>query len=280
MKGQITKIISNNYTVSTSDKNYICKPRGKFRKEKKTPLVGDYVLFDEKNNYILEIENRKNSLLRPMVANIDQAFLVTSLKEPDLSLNLMDKLLVVMEINKIKPIICLAKQDKCTKEELKQYKKIMLYYKNIGYDVIYNNELEKIKEYIKGKTSVFTGQTGAGKSTLLNKLNPDLKLKTGEISFALNRGKHTTRHVELLEMFGGKVLDTPGFSSLEFKNMTKDEIRNAFIEFKKFPCIYKDCNHIDEEECRIKQAVKENNIMETRYENYKKIMINNQIGRW
>lgn len=280
MKGQIIKIISNNYTVSANDNMYVCKARGKFRKDKVTPLVGDYVLFDEKNNYILEIETRKNSLLRPMVANIDQAFLITSLKEPDLSLNLLDKLLVVMEINNIEPIICITKQDKCTQEELKNDEEILKYYEKIGYSVVYNTEIDRIKKYIKGKTSVFTGQTGAGKSTLLNKLNPDLKLKTGEISFALNRGKHTTRHVELLEMFGGKVLDTPGFSSLEFKNMTKEEIRNAFIEFREFPCIYKNCNHIDEEECKVKKAVKENDIMETRYENYKKIMVNNQMGRW
>lgn len=272
MKGQIVKIISNNYTVSTGTAVYICKARGKFRKEKKTPLVGDYVLFDDKNNYILEIESRKNFLIRPMVANIDQAFLITSLKEPDLSLNLLDKLLVVMEVNKIKPIICLTKQDKCQKEELQKYQEIMDYYRNIGYMVLYNNELDKIKKEIKNKTSVFTGQTGAGKSTLLNHLDASLNLKTGEISMALNRGKHTTRHVELIEMYGGKVLDTPGFSSLEFKDMTKEEIKNAFVEFKQYPCIYKDCSHIDEKECKIRKAVEDKEILLSRYENYKKIL--------
>ena len=143
MKGQIIKILSNNYTVFANNTSYICKARGRFRKEKKIPLVGDYVLFDEKNNYILEIEERKNSLIRPMVANIDQAFLITSLKEPDLSLNLLDKLLVVMEVNHITPIICLTKKDKCSEEELKEYEDIINYYKLIGYSVLYNDDLYK-----------------------------------------------------------------------------------------------------------------------------------------
>lgn len=272
MKGQIIKILSNNYTVWANNTRYICKARGRFRKEKKTPLVGDYVIFDDKNNYILEIEKRKNSLIRPMVANIDQAFLITSLKEPDLSLNLLDKLLVVMEVNHITPIICLTKQDKCNQEELKKYEEIINYYKEIGYSVLYNMDLDTIKKLIKNKTSVFTGQTGAGKSTLLNRLSPNLNLKTGEISMALNRGKHTTRHVELIEMFDGKVLDTPGFSALEFKDIKKENIRKAFIEFENYPCIYRDCNHIDEVECKVKEAVENNKILISRYENYKKIM--------
>lgn len=272
MEGQITKVISNNYTVSVGEKEYICKARGKFRKEKKTPLVGDFVVFDEKNNYILEIKPRKNALIRPLVANIDQAFLITSLKEPSLDLNLLDKLLVVMEINKITPVICLTKKDKCSKEELENINQYVSYYKKLGYFVFYNDELDKIKKQIYKKTSVFTGQTGAGKSTLLNLLHPSLQLKTGEISKALNRGKHTTRHVELISMFEGKVLDTPGFSSLEFKDYTKEEIRNAFVEFSFYPCIYKDCNHIEEKECKVKQAVQDGKILKSRYENYKSIL--------
>ncbi len=272
MRGQIVKIISNNYTVSANNTTYVCKARGKFRKEKKIPLVGDYVLFDDKNNYILEIEDRKNFLHRPMVANIDQAFLITSLKEPDLSLNLLDKLLVIMEINRIKPILCLTKKDKCSKSEFKEIEKIMQYYQNLGYSVLFNDDLETIKTLIKNKTSVFTGQTGAGKSTLLNRLDAKLHLKTGEISFALNRGKHTTRHVELIEMYGGKVLDTPGFSSLEFKDICDENIKKAFIEFSKYPCIYKDCSHIDEKECKVKEAVENHKILLSRYENYKKII--------
>ena len=272
MRGQIVKIISNNYTVNNGSMDYVCKARGKFRKEKKTPLVGDYVDFDEKNNYILDILPRSNSLIRPLVANIDQAFIITSLKEPDFSLNLLDKLLVVMEVNNIKPIICLTKIDKCSDNELVEYNKLIDYYKNIGYEVVKNTDYTKIKKLIKNNTSVFTGQSGAGKSTLLNNLNPGLNLKTGEISLALNRGKHTTRHVELLEMFDGKVLDTPGFSSLEFKEMSKEEIKDAFVEFNNFPCIYKDCSHVDEKECKIKEAVNQGKILLSRYENYLKIL--------
>ncbi len=272
MRGQIVKIISNNYTVNNGSMDYVCKARGKFRKEKKTPLVGDYVDFDENNNYILDILPRSNSLIRPLVANIDQAFIITSLKEPDFSLNLLDKLLVVMEVNNIKPIICLTKIDKCSDNKLVEYNKLIDYYKSIGYEVIKNTDYTKIKKLIKNNTSVFTGQSGAGKSTLLNNLNPELNLKTGEISLALNRGKHTTRHVELLEMFDGKVLDTPGFSSLEFKEMSKEEIKDAFVEFNNFPCIYKDCSHVDEKECKVKEAVNQGKILLSRYENYLKIL--------
>lgn len=279
MKGQIVKIISNHCTVSTENKEYICTIRGKFRKENISPVVGDYVLFDEDKKVIEKIEKRKNYLIRPVVANIDQAFIVTSLREPDLSLNLLDKLLVWMNINKIKPIICLTKKDKCSKTELEQIKDIISYYINIGYDVIYNDELDKIKKMIAHKTSVFTGQTGAGKSTLLNKLNPSLELKTGEISKALNRGRHTTRHVELIDMFDGKVLDTPGFSSLDFNKYTKEDIKNAFIEFRNYPCIYKDCMHIDEKECSIKENVDKGLIKKSRYDNYKNI-IDSIESRW
>ena len=177
-----------------------------------------------------------------------------------------------MEINKITPIICLTKKDKCSKEELENINQYVSYYKKLGYFVFYNDELDKIEKQIYKKTSVFTGQTGAGKSTLLNLLHPSLQLKTGEISKALNRGKHTTRHVELISMFDGKVLDTPGFSSLEFKDYTKEEIRNAFVEFSFYPCIYKDCNHIEEKECKVKQAVQDGKILKSRYENYKSIL--------
>ena len=173
-----------------------------------------------------------------------------------------------MEINKVRPIICITKSDLVSSEELESVEKILDYYRGIGYYVVYNTELDKIEELLKNKTSVFTGQTGAGKSTLLNRLNPLWNLETGEVSTALGRGRHTTRVVELFELFGGKVMDTPGFSSLEFKNYTKEDIRNAFIEFKNFPCPFSDCNHTNESECLVKKAVKDNNILESRYLNY------------
>ena len=230
--------------------------------------MGDYVLFSKDKKLIEKILDRKNVFQRPKVSNIDQAFLITSLKEPDFSLNLLDKFIVLMEINHVEPIICITKRDLIDDDKFKEYEDILNYYKKIGYRVVFNTELDNLKKLLKDKTSVFTGQTGAGKSTLLNKLNPDWNLETGEISQALGRGKHTTRVVELFEFMGGKVMDTPGFSSLEFKDYSKEDIRNAFIEFKMYPCPFKDCTHTNEKECVVKQEVLENNILESRYLNY------------
>lgn len=268
MKGQIIKISSDLYFVSSEDRVYPCKCRGIFRKEHITPVVGDYVLFSKEKGLIEEVLERKNVFERPKVSNIDQAFLITSLKLPDFSTNLLDKFIVLMEINHVEPIICITKEDLVGEEELLRIKSILKYYESIGYKVVYNTELEKIKGLLKNKTSVFTGQTGAGKSTLLNKLNPNWNLETGEVSLALGRGKHTTRVVELFEFLGGKVMDTPGFSSLEFKDYTKEDIKEAFIEFKKYPCPFKDCNHTNEKECVVKREVSANNILESRYLNY------------
>ena len=272
MEGQIVKILSNLYTVNSNGKIYECHSRGKFRNENITPLVGDFVKFDEENNYILEILPRKNSLDRPLVSNVDQGLIVTSLKEPDFSTNLLDKLLVVMEYKKIKPIICLTKSDLLKGNEKKEIKNIINYYKKLGYKVLYNTNTFRIRRLFKNKTTVFTGQSGAGKSTLLNRLDKKLNLETGEISHALGRGKHTTRFVQLLELFGGKVVDTPGFSMIEFNDMTKEELRDSFIEFNKYPCPYKDCMHLTEGECRVKKEVKNKKILESRYENYKKFI--------
>lgn len=272
MEGQIIKILSNLYTVSCDGKLYECRARGKFRNDKITPTVGDYVRIDEKDNYILEILPRRNTLDRPLVSNIDQAIIVTSCKEPDFSSNLLDKLIVVLEYNNIEPIICLTKLDLLKKEELKEIEEIRKYYSYIGYTVLDNTEIDKIKDKLISKTTVLTGQTGAGKSSLINKLDPNFNLATGEISKALGRGKHTTRHVELIEMFGGKVLDTPGFSSIDLKEMTNEEIRDSFIEFNEYPCPFRDCMHINEKECSVKEAVAKKEILESRYENYKKFI--------
>ncbi len=272
MKGQIIKINCDLYTVSYAEKELDCKCRGKFRNNNVTPQVGDYVIFDEDKKIIEEILPRKNSFKRPKVANIDQAFLIISLKTPDFSLHLLDQLLILMELNKVKPIICITKHDLLTSSELDKINKELSYYKNIGYTVIYNNEIDKIKSMLENKTSVFTGQTGAGKSTLLNHLNPNWKLETGEVSKSLGRGRHTTRVVQLFEISNGKVLDTPGFSSLDFYEYSKEQIRDAFIEFSNYPCIYKDCMHTNEVECMVKKAVMDNNISRSRYENYLKFI--------
>lgn len=268
MRGQIIKISSDLHFVREGSEIYPCKCRGIFRKQSVTPLVGDYVIFDKDKKVVEEVCPRKNEFQRPKVSNIDQAFIVTSLVNPDFSLNLLDKLLVLMEIHNVNPIIVITKEDKVNEEELNKIYSILEYYKKIGYTVLSNTELDKIKSLITGKTSVFTGQTGAGKSTLLNKLNPDWNLEVGEVSLALGRGKHTTRVVELFEFLDGKVMDTPGFSSLEFYKNTKEEIRDAFIEFKKYPCPFSDCSHTKEKECLVKKEVNANNIMKSRYENY------------
>lgn len=268
MKGQIIKINSDLYSVSCDDVIYPCKCRGIFRKEHITPVVGDYVLFNKDKKIIEKVLDRKNIFKRPKVSNIDQAFLITSLKQPDFSLNLLDKFITLMEINNVEVIICITKRDLVGDLEFTKMEKILNYYKKIGYKIVFNNELDKIKKLLANKTSVFTGQTGAGKSTLLNKLNPNWNLEVGEISMALGRGKHTTRVVELFQFLGGKVMDTPGFSALELYDYSKEQIRDAFREFKIYSCPFEDCTHTKESECLVKKEVLDNNILESRYLNY------------
>lgn len=270
MQGQIIKISSNRHIVSSDGKTYNTIPRGKFRNDKIIPKVGDYVIFNEKSLVIEEILPRKNTFNRPMVSNIDRAFIVTSLVNPLFSLGLLDKFVTHMELNNIDVVICLTKTDLVSKNEYDKIKKIMAYYSNIGYCIVTNLELDKIKDLIKDNTNVFIGQTGAGKSTLLNKLNPDFNLKTGEVSLALGRGRHTTRNVELYDFLGGKVLDTPGFSALDLSIYKKENIKYAFREFSNYRCPFKDCSHTKENECMIKKAVKNKEILESRYESYLK----------
>lgn len=270
MIGRIIKCISNDYTVLADDKTYLCKSRGKFRKLQLTPLVGDLVKFDEQHCYILEILPRKNSLVRPPVANIDQAILITSVRHPDFSSHLLDKLITVVEFNHIKPIICFTKLDLLEEKEKAKMEKIISYYREIGYEVFTNTEVEKIKGIFKQKVSVFTGQTGAGKSTLLNNLDSNLQIKTGEISMALGRGRHTTRHTELLSIEGGLVADTPGFSALSLEELSPEDIRDQFVEFNQYRhlCKYKDCMHRKEQHCMIKEKVEDGTILKSRYDNY------------
>lgn len=280
MQGRIIKLISNDYTVLASGERYVCKSRGKFRNMNITPLVGDIVEFDKNDKYILEIYKRKNELLRPPISNVDQAFVVTSVKDPDFSSNLLNKLLTVIEYNNIKPIICFTKLDLLEKEKLEFMENIMAYYASIGYKVFKNTELRKIRSSFENKVSVFTGQSGAGKSTLLNSIDSNLHIKTAEISYALGRGKHTTRHVELLEIASGLVADTPGFSALHFDNMSASDIRDNFIEFNEYRdlCEYKDCMHDKENNCEIKRQVAKGNILESRYEDYLNFIHKNVRG--
>ena len=254
--GKIVKIISNLYTVLSDDNLYECRARGKFRFDKISPVVGDIVDFDEKEKYIVDIKERKNYLNRPTVSNVDIALITTSIKKPDLSLNLLDKLILVIKEKNIEPVICITK-------------KLFKYYENIGIKVFYNNDLNSLTKYLKGKTIVLTGQTGAGKSTLLNKLDKSLNLETNPISEALGRGVHTTRHTEIHEINGIYFVDTPGFSSINLDDITKDNIGIGFPEFNKYTCDFKDCKHIDEKSCSVKDAVKGKKILASRYESYK-----------
>ena len=271
MEGIIIKNISNDYVVLCKNGEYTCKPRGKFRNDKITPLVGDNVVIDPDNKYILEIKPRKNMLIRPSVANIDQALIATSVKEPDFSTNLLDKLLVVITYNNIKPIICLTKLDLLNDSELKEIKKYIEYYKSIGYKVILNTDRNELKEILKNKVTVITGQSGAGKSTLLNTLDKNLELKTNEISKALGRGKHTTRHVELYHIYDGLVVDTPGFSAIDLSDIPNIGIRDNMKEMydNLDDCKYRDCMHIKEDGCAVKKKVETGEILQSRYNNYK-----------
>ena len=275
MIGIITKAISDTYTVKYKSNYYDCKARGKFRNDGISPLVGDKVEFDDKEKVINKIFKRKNELVRPPVSNIDQALIVVSVKKPNFSPNFLDKLLIITSYNNVKPIICLTKLDLLSHREKKEVKEYIKYYRKIGYKVYISKERFKIKRIFKNKITVLAGQSGAGKSTLLNALSKKLNLKTGEISEALGRGKHTTRHVELFTLYKGLVADTPGFSALDFSGMSKEDVRDNIPEFEKYKtgCEYKDCSHLKEQNCKIKEMVKEGKILKSRYENYQKFVI-------
>ena len=272
MKGKIIKNISNDYTVLNENDKYICKPCGKFRINNIKPLVGDIVEFDEKNNYILKIEKRKNELIRPSIANIDIAVIVTSTKNPNFDSFLLDKTLTIISYNNIEPIIYFTKLDLLNKKEQEEIDTYINYYKEIGYKVCTNPT--ELMQLIKNKTIVFTGQSGAGKSTLLNKIDPTLSLKTDEISKYLGRGKHTTRHTELYNINNTYIADTPGFSKIDFHGMTKIDIRDNMKEMfdNLKDCKYKDCMHINEDDCYVIKLVNAGKILPSRYKNYKQFI--------
>lgn len=276
MKGQIRKALSGFYYVVTADNTiYQTRGRGNFRKRKLTPLVGDWVEFESSNltdGYILDLLPRKNELVRPPVANIDLGIVVISMVEPAFSYNLLDRFLVNLEYKDIEPVIYLSKLDLLTdKQQLENVKAV---YNAIGYEVIAfesdKANKDALEKLFHDKLSVFMGQSGAGKSTLLNKIRPDLDLATAAISNYLGRGKHTTRHVELLEIGGGLVADTPGFSSLEFQDITLQELPRMFPEFVKAApfCKFRECQHVNEPGCEVKHRVESGEIAPTRYANY------------
>lgn len=274
MEGLIIKINSDLYTVKLENEEILdCKCRGKFRNDKLKPLVGDKVKVDTEKKVVGKVYERKNELIRPSVANIDKLIIVVSTSIPKFSSFLLDKFLVIAHKNNIEPIIVITKMDLISRKLKKEVNLYIKYYKKIGYKVYKNKEIRKIKNEFNNSIVSLMGQTGAGKSTLLNKIDKTLNLKTNEVSKSLGRGKHTTRVVELHKIGTGMCADTPGFSSLELYNITKEDIKNAFIEFSK-NCKYKTCMHVKEEGCSVlKQKQKENNkVFDSRYNNYIKLL--------
>lgn len=275
MEGKITKALSGFYYVENSSGLYQTRGRGNFRKRKITPLVGDNVIFESSNQtdgYLMEILPRRNQLVRPAVANVDQGVVVTSLVEPNFSYNLLDRFLVTLEYELIEPIIYLTKVDLLENKTL--IEEIRRTYEKAGYLVIVATEntdsLEAIKATFNHHLTVFMGQSGAGKSTLLNRIVPGLALETASISESLGRGKHTTRHVELIEIAGGLVADTPGFSSIDFITIEAKELPKQFPEFLEVAhdCRFRECSHVNEPNCAVKAGVEKEQIALTRYENY------------
>ena len=262
----LININKDRYTVMNNNSILVCKVRGSLRNKKVVLTVGDNVLLDSEN-MIYDILPRKNWLIRPFICNIDKLFIVMSAKEPDFSTFLLDKFLIIALSNKIEPIIVLTKYDLLSILEKNRIRKILKYYKKLGYKVYINKEINKIKNEFKNNIVALTGQTGVGKSTLLNNIDKNLNLKTNTISKSLGRGKHTTREVTLYQMGSSLVADTPGFSSLEI-NVSKYELKKFFVEFNNYECKYSSCNHIKEDGCIV---INNKKILKSRYENYLKL---------
>ncbi|WP_373895977.1 ribosome small subunit-dependent GTPase A [Virgibacillus natechei] len=278
-EGRIIKALSGFYYVQADEYIYQCRGRGLFRNMKITPLVGDFVTFDISSNpnegYIMEIKQRENELVRPPIANIDQAIIVSSAVEPAFSTVLMDQFLVLIEAKDIKPVIFITKMDLVSDEERSKITRYQKAYQKIGYNVELLSTKEPVKlpdldHYFTGNVTVFAGQSGVGKSSLLNVLNPSLLLKTAEISKSLGRGKHTTRHMELKQVHHGLVADTPGFSSLDLSEIDAEVLADCFPEMReiKADCKFRGCMHNKEPKCAVKQAVEQGEIAGYRYENY------------
>ena len=269
LQGRIIKSLAGFYYVESDGVVYQTRARGNFRKKGQTPYVGDFVDFsaeDHSEGYILAIHDRKNSLVRPPIVNIDQAVVIMSAKEPDFNTNLLDRFLVLLEHRAIEPIVYISKMDLLTSPD--EIAVIQKQYQEIGYQ--FCTFLDELLPLLTDKVTVFMGQTGVGKSTLLNKIAPDLKLETGEISDSLGRGRHTTRAVSFYTVNGGKIADTPGFSSLDYEITNAEDLNKAFPELRRLSrlCKFRSCTHTHEPSCAVKDAVESGELWQSRYDNY------------
>ena len=279
MQGKIVKGIAGFYYVHVVEFGlYECKAKGVFRKEKIKPLVGDNVEIDvldeaEKKGNIVEVLERKNELIRPAVANIDQALVVFAVTKPKPHFNLLDRFLIMMESKGIPVVLCFNKKDIAKEPEIHHLKEI---YESCGYQMIFTSALEKeniekVKQLLRGKTTAIAGPSGVGKSSLINIFQPDANMETGTISEKIERGKHTTRHSELICIEEDTyIMDTPGFSSLYTNDFEKEELKYYFTEFEPYEgkCKFQGCDHVHEPNCAVKAALEEGKIHHIRYENY------------
>ncbi len=270
--GRILKSLSGFYYIKDDSDNtvYQTRARGNFRQKGTKPIVGDFAEFstaEQSEGYVLAIKERNNALVRPPIANIDQAVVVMSAIEPNFSLNLLDRFLVLLTNKTIKPLIYLSKIDLI--DNLAYFEKVRNEYEKIGYS-FFMNDWQKLVDEFPDKVTVFMGQTGVGKSTLLNKIAPEMALATQEISDKLGRGKHTTRHVELFDIHEGLIADTPGFSSLDYEIANQPDLNAAFPELLRysFGCKFRECTHAHEPKCAVKPAVASGEIAQSRYDNY------------
>ena len=270
-KSVIVRIVSNRYHVFHEGEIVHAIAMGKLRLGEK-PMVGDEVLVEwlDPNYVIQEIYPRHNALTRPAVANVDQTFIVMSAVEPDFSYTLVDRLIFLISLEGIEPIIVLTKTDLVDKEFVEEVREE---YEGHGYKFIatgLDDNVSALEDMLKGKISVLSGQSGVGKSSILNRINEDFSLHTQEISKALGRGKHTTRHNQLYNLAGGWVADTPGFSSLDFSQVDPKDLADSIPDFRVYldQCRYRDCLHVSEPSCKIKEELELGEISQIRYDHY------------
>ena len=275
-QGIITGLIAGFYDVQTKSRVVRTRARGVFRKNKLKPTVGDHVeiqVDDQGTSYLVKVLPRKNLIGRPALANVDHVLLVISAVEPDFSLPLLDRFLTFFSWQNVAVSIYLSKSDLTKSEELEDINENLAYYQKIGYEIYLSQEaVNKALPVNIGFEQIWTlaGQSGAGKSTLINSLKEDLAQKTAAISTSLNRGKHTTRTVQLFKLGNGYLADTPGFSAIDLTPIKLNQLCDYFIEFKKASqnCKFRGCQHINEPKCEVKQLVAEGQIKKSRYENY------------